>query len=199
MYIRNFLDTIVDEIELYRLSRLLLPKMAKAQYSDKRFRHFGLALEYYAHFTSPIRRYPDLQIHRIIKEKLQGNLTENRVNHYKNHLKKVAKHCSLGERSAEGIARVFDTLYVCRYMQDTVGKSFTGRISGITEFAIFIELENGIEGTMYIPKRKYILNPVLGTLEDSTGRMIYKIGEEIKIQVTQIDMKERRIIFDKTL
>lgn len=94
--------------------------MAKATYSDTPFRHFGLALEYYAHFTSPIRRYPDLQIHRIIKEKLQGKLSKDRIKHYHSILKKVANISSEKERDAEDIEHTMDDLYACRYMQDTV-------------------------------------------------------------------------------
>lgn len=94
--------------------------MAKALYADIKHRHFGLALEYYAHFTSPIRRYPDLQVHRIIKEKLRGTLTDARITHYKSILKKVARTCSERERAAEDIERAFDSLYAMRYMSDKV-------------------------------------------------------------------------------
>ena len=114
------MDGIQDSDEVYRYSRLFLPKMAKAVYADKPFRHFGLALDFYAHFTSPIRRYPDLQIHRIIKEKLHGTLSHERKIHYKNILKRVARVCSERERKAEEVSRAFDALYACRYMQDKV-------------------------------------------------------------------------------
>ncbi len=121
--IRDFLDTLSED-DTYKYSRLLLPKMAKAVYADSKHRHFGLALEYYAHFTSPIRRYPDLQVHRIIKEKLRGTLTDERIIHYKKILKKVARACSERERAAEDIERAFDSLYACRYMSNHVGEVF---------------------------------------------------------------------------
>jgi len=98
--------------------------MAKATYADAKHRHFGLALEYYSHFTSPIRRYPDLQVHRIIKEKLRGTLTDERIIHYKKILKKVARSCSERERTAEDIERAFDSLYACRYMANHVGETY---------------------------------------------------------------------------
>ena len=94
--------------------------MAKATYSDTPYRHFGLALEYYSHFTSPIRRYPDLQIHRIIKEKITGKLSSERSDHYKALLKRVARTCSERERSAEDIERAMNSLYICRYMVDKI-------------------------------------------------------------------------------
>jgi ribonuclease R len=151
-HIRFFLEGINDPDELYRLSRLLLPKMAKAYYSETVWRHFGLALDFYAHFTSPIRRYPDLQIHRIIKEKIRSQLTPTRIEHYKKILPKVAKACSAGERNADDTERAFDALYACRYMQDKISEKFSGRISGVSEFAIFVELENGIEVTIFLPR-----------------------------------------------
>ena len=98
--------------------------MAKATYSDTPFRHFGLALEYYSHFTSPIRRYPDLQIHRIIKEKIRNTLTPQRITHYKSILKRIARSCSEQERSAEDIERAMNSLYICRYMSNKIGKNY---------------------------------------------------------------------------
>jgi ribonuclease R len=98
--------------------------MAKATYSDTPFRHFGLALNYYSHFTSPIRRYPDLQVHRIIKDTLNKKLNSEKITHYKSILKKVARNCSEKERRAEDIERAMNSLYACRYMQDKIGKVY---------------------------------------------------------------------------
>jgi ribonuclease R len=120
VHIRQFMDGLESTEEYFRVSRLLLPKMAKATYSDKKFRHFGLALEYYTHFTSPIRRYPDLQVHRIIKEFLHKELNDSRKIHYQKLLTKVAKKTSENERHAEEIERAFDSLFMCRYMQQFV-------------------------------------------------------------------------------
>jgi ribonuclease R len=197
--IRKFLDSLSNERDLYRYSRLLLPKMAKAHYSDKRSMHFWLALEYYAHFTSPIRRYPDLQIHRIIKEKINNRLTPERRIHYKTILGKVARHCSLEERKAEDVARVFDALYACRFMEQNIWQIYGWRIAWITEFAIFIELENGIEWTLYLPRRRYRVNAIEWTLETLSGKIEHSIGDDMKVIILQVDMNERRIILQKTL
>lgn len=151
-HIREYLDTLSTDEGMYRASRLLLPKMAKAFYSDTSLMHFGLALEYYAHFTSPIRRYPDLQVHRIIKEELQKTLDKKQKEHYRHILKKIAKKCSDGEARATDIERAIDAIMVCRYMSDKVGQTFDGRVNGFTDWAIFIELENGVEVTVYLGK-----------------------------------------------
>lgn len=171
-HIREFLEKIQNPIDLYRFSRLLLPKMAKATYSDTPFRHFGLALEYYAHFTSPIRRYPDLQVHRIIKEKIHGVLTPERITHYKTILKKIARKCSEQERSAEDIERAMNSLYVCRYMSDKIGKTYRGQISGLAEFALFVELENGIETTLYLPRGRYNIDQIEGILTTTSDKKL---------------------------
>ncbi len=196
-HIREFLESIHDPIELYRYSRLLLPKMAKATYSDTPFRHFGLALEYYSHFTSPIRRYPDLQVHRIIKEKIQWKLSNERITHYKTLLKRIARTCSERERGAEDIERAMNSLYTCRYMSDKIWKTYTGQISGLSEFALFVELENGIETTLYLPRGRYNINTIEWVLTTSSGKKLWTIGESVQIKIASVNMAERRVIVEK--
>jgi ribonuclease R len=196
-HIREFLENISDPTELYRYSRLLLPKMAKATYSDTPFRHFGLALEYYSHFTSPIRRYPDLQVHRIIKEQIRGELTPERISHYKALLKRVARNCSERERWAEDIERAMNSLYICRYMADKVGKTYDGQISGLAEFALFVELENGIEATLYLPRGRYHIDSVNWVLSTPAGKQLGTIGERIRVKVESVNMVERRVVVEK--
>jgi ribonuclease R len=162
--------------------------MAKASYSDTPFRHFGLALDFYSHFTSPIRRYPDLQVHRIIKEYIRSEMTDVRLLHYKSLLKKIARTSSERERGAEDIERAFDSLYSSRYMSRHVGEVFRGQISSMAEFAVFIELENGIEATLYLPRRRHIVNRIDGTLETESGKILYRIGERMSIRVDRINM-----------
>ncbi len=193
-HIRSYLDTLSTTESLYRLSRLLLPKMAKAFYSDTSHMHFGLALEYYAHFTSPIRRYPDLQVHRIIKEELHKSLDKTRKDHYRHILKKIAKKCSDGEVRATDIERAVDAIIICRYMTDKVGETFEGRISGLTEWAIFVELENGVEVTVYQPRGwvRSIIDPVTGTLSRG-NRVIYTIGDPLRVKVIGINTVEKRV------
>lgn len=189
------MERITDPVEQFRLSRLLLPKMAKATYADSPFRHFGLALSFYSHFTSPIRRYPDLQVHRIIKETLHGQISSERKAHYRNLLKKVARLSSERERAAQDIERAFDALYMCRYMQDKVGKTYDGRISGITEYALYVELPSGVEGTIFLPRKKLFVNPVTGSLENAHGKELYRIGQALSVVVDGVNMEEKRIIF----
>ncbi len=196
-HIREFLENISDPTELYRYSRLLLPKMAKATYSDTPFRHFGLALEYYSHFTSPIRRYPDLQVHRIIKEQIRGELTPERISHYKALLKRVARNCSERERWAEDIERAMNSLYICRYMADKVGKIYDGQISGLAEFALFVELENGIEATLYLPRGRYNIDSVNWVLTTTSGKQLGAIGERIRVKVESVNMAERRVVIER--
>ncbi len=196
-HIREFLESISDPIDLYRYSHLLLPKMAKANYSDIPFRHFGLALEFYSHFTSPIRRYPDLQLHRIIKEKICNTLTKERIVHYNNILKRIAKKCSEQERSAEDIERAISSLYICRYMNDKIGKGYQWQISWLAEFALFIELENGIETTLYLPRWKYNIDQIEGIIRTSSGKKIGTIGEIIQIKIKEVNMIDRRVIVEK--
>ncbi len=196
-HIREFLENISDPTELYRYSRLLLPKMAKATYSDTPFRHFGLALEYYSHFTSPIRRYPDLQVHRIIKEKIRGELTPERISYYKALLKRVARNCSERERWAEDIERAMNSLYICRYMADKVNKIYDGQISGLAEFALFVELENGIEATLYLPRGRYNIDSVSWVLTDPSGKRLGTIGEKIRVKLESVNMTERRVVVER--
>ena len=196
---RSWIDEnlqIGNDIALYRFSRLMLPKMAKAFYSDTALMHFGLALEFYSHFTSPIRRYPDLQIHRIIKEELRWELSSDRKKHYRSLLKKIAKKCSDGENLATSIERSVDAIMICRYMQKRIGQSFSGRVSGLAEWAIFVELKSGVEVTVYTDKwrshGRYIVDPVRGTL--SLGqKILYTIGDELVVKVVGINSEEKRV------
>ncbi len=127
------------------LSRILLRALPKAIYSEKNEGHFWLGLEFYSHFTSPIRRYPDLQIHRIIKQKLAGKLDANKVIHYKKLLPEVAKQNSDSERKAEEIERKIDDLFKVKYMKSRIGEEYTGVISWAIAKGIFIELPNTVE------------------------------------------------------
>ncbi len=193
-HIREFLEKITDEQELYKYSRLLLPKMAKATYSDIPFRHFGLALNYYSHFTSPIRRYPDLQVHRIIKDTLNKKLNSEKITHYKSILKKVARNCSEKERRAEDIERAMNSLYSCRYMQDKIGKIYSWKISGLSEFALFIEIEIWIEVTLYLPRGDYHINQIEWVLTSGKWKIIATIWDTLEVKIDSLNMSERRIV-----
>ena len=121
------------------ISRLTLRSMKQARYTVENTGHFGLAADCYCHFTSPIRRYPDLQIHRIIKESLRGRLNEKRIEHYEHILPEVAKHSSEMERRADEAERETIKMKKVQYMEAHVGETFEGVISGVTEWGFFVE------------------------------------------------------------
>ena len=138
------------------ISRLTLRSMKKAKYTTECVGHFGLAAKYYCHFTSPIRRYPDLQIHRIIKENLHGGLSPKRADHYDAILPDVAVQTSAMERRAADAERDTDKLKMAEYMEQFVGETFDGVVSGVTAWGVYVELPNTIEGMVSINNRASI-------------------------------------------
>ncbi len=181
-----------------RLIRTLaLRAMKQARYSTECKGHYGLAMEYYTHFTSPIRRYPDLQIHRIIKEYLRNELTEKRISHYSQILGKVAEKSSFLERRADDVERDADKLKMVEYMTGHIGEEYDGIISGVTDWGIYVELPNCIEGMIplrdmddyYELEERY--HRVVGR---ATGR-IYRLGEAVRIQVVRADKAAAEIDF----
>jgi VacB/RNase II family 3'-5' exoribonuclease len=207
-HIRTFLESQVVENERYRLSRLLLPKMAKARYADMPIRHFWLSLLFYSHFTSPIRRYPDLLVHRIIKKFLHNELDPTTKARYTKDMKKYGKNLTEREKRAEDVERAIDALMMCRYMAKYVGQIFSGKISWITENALYVELESGVEGSLFFGKNakklvyfstqkwiptKLIHDPIRWSLKDKSGKEIYTIWQSIKVRIQEVDMENRRI------
>ena len=144
--IQKLLGKVEGTPEEDLISRLALRSMKRARYTTENTGHFGLAAKYYTHFTSPIRRYPDLQIHRIIKENLRGRLTENRISHYEEILPEVARKCSEHERSAEEAEREVTKMKKAEYMRARIGEEYDGVISGVTKWGIYVELPNTVEG-----------------------------------------------------
>jgi ribonuclease R len=124
--------------------------MKQAKYQATCNGHFGLAAQYYCHFTSPIRRYPDLQIHRIIKENLRGGLAEKRIKHYNSILPDVAELNSKAERRADEAERETEKLKKAQYMEKHIGEEFEGVISGITAYGMYVELPNTVEGMIHV-------------------------------------------------
>jgi ribonuclease R len=169
--------------------------MKRAQYGTECTGHFGLSAKYYTHFTSPIRRYPDLQIHRIIKENIKGGLSEKRFTHYDKILPEVAKQCSTTERRADDAERDVEKLKKAEYMSYHIGEEFEGVISGITQWGIYVELPNTIEG--FIP-----IESIPGSFECIPERFLlkgakesYSIGETLLVKVIDVDFYRRRTIF----
>ncbi len=176
------------------LNRVMLRSMQKAKYSPENLGHFGLASGCYCHFTSPIRRYPDLCVHRIIKEVLNGGYPQA-VEKYASFVERAAEQSSVRERRATEAEREVDDLYTTMYMSERIGKEFDAVISGVTNFGLFAELENTVEG--FIP-----IESLFGEYAfDAEGfrlvgrRESYTIGEKVKIEVLDVDFERRRTIF----
>lgn len=188
--LQKLLDKIADTEEETLISRLTLRSMKRASYTVECTGHFGLACQYYCHFTSPIRRYPDLQIHRIIKDQLRGRLREERLAHYTERLPEVAKHSSKAERRAEEAERETDKMKKAEYMEDHVGERYEGVISGITQWGIYVELPNTVEGLVHVSTLAgdffYYNEETYEMVGRDTGKT-YKLGQRITVQVKGAD------------
>ncbi|MCD5374923.1 ribonuclease R [Candidatus Gracilibacteria bacterium] len=181
--------------QLQYLQKLLLRSLSKARYSEKNLGHFGLALKFYSHFTSPIRRYPDLQIHRIIKEICKGKFSSERRGYYNEILPKVARRSSdTADRSEKMEYKVRDML-ACKYMSDKIGKQFTANISGMIEKGFFVELPDTIEGFVDYGMTGLTYNPERMLLEDATGKELH-FGSEVQVILIDIDTSRMRLEFE---
>lgn len=196
--LQKFLEKIEGTDEEPLLSRLTLRAMKRAQYTTECTGHFGLAAKYYTHFTSPIRRYPDLQIHRIIKENLNGGISEKRIGHYKDILGETAKQSSLTERRADDAEREVEKLKKTEYMKQRIGQCYDGVISGITAWGIYVELPNTIEGMVRVTdiegdyfKYDESRYEMYGELTKKT----YRLGEHVRVKCTGADTVQKTIDF----
>ncbi len=196
--LQKLLGQITDTEEETLISRLTLRSMKQARYTVECTGHFGLACQHYCHFTSPIRRYPDLQIHRIIKDQLRGRLHEERISHYLERLPEVAKHSSKMERRAEEAERETDKLKKAEYMEEHIGESFEGVISGITQWGIYVELPNTVEGLIHVSTLSgdffYYDEETYEMVGRDTGKT-YKLGQRITIQVKGVDRMSGTVDF----
>ncbi|ENZ44500.1 ribonuclease R [Enterocloster bolteae] len=196
--LQKLLDKIEGTPEEVLLSRLTLRSMKQAKYTTLCSGHFGLAARYYTHFTSPIRRYPDLQIHRIIKESLKGGLGEKRAGYYEAILPGVAMQTSALERRAEEAERETDKLKKCEYMSRFIGQEFDGVISGVTNWGLYVELPNTVEGLVRISELRddyYIFDEQHYELVGEMTRKTFKLGQPIRVQVASTDRLLRTVDF----
>lgn len=196
--IQKLLAKASDTPEEAFISRIALRSMKRARYSTLCSGHFGLAARYYCHFTSPIRRYPDLQIHRIIKENLHGNLDESRILHYNGILDEVAQKSSTLERRADEAERDTEKLKKAEYMSDRIGKVYEGMVTSVTEWGMYVELPNTVEGLVRVDDMFddfYHFNREHMTLTGSQSGRQYGIGTRLKIIVSRVDMQSRTIQF----
>lgn len=196
--LQKLLQKIEDTPQEALISRLTLRSMKQAKYATVSTGHFGLAAKYYCHFTSPIRRYPDLQIHRIIKDNLRGRMNEKRIEHYDKILTEVAVQSSAMERRADEAERETEKLKKVEYMEDRIGQVFDGVISSITSWGIYVELPNTVEGLVHVTALDddyyYYDESVYEMVGDKTDNR-YKLGQKVKVKVFATDKILRTIDF----
>ena len=197
--IQKLLAKVEGKPEEPMIARLALRSMKQAKYTPENEGHFGLAASCYTHFTSPIRRYPDLQIHRIIKETLRGRMDEERIRHYQSILEEVTKHASETERRAEEAERETVKLKKVQYMKNFIGEEYEGVISGITKWGMYVELPNTIEGLVHVVN---MTDDHYEYIEDryemqgiNTGKT-YRLGQKVCVRVMAANELQRTIDFE---
>lgn len=196
--LQKLLDSLDGREEAPLISRLTLRSLKQAKYSTECEGHFGLAAKYYCHFTSPIRRYPDLQIHRIIKDNLNGRLTEERKKHYQEFLDEVAAQASKTERTAEEAERDVEKMKKVEYMERHIGEIYDGVISGVTNWGIYVELPNTVEGIIRLENVQddfYRFDEQRYQLVGDRFHKVYRLGQHITIMVLSVDKLLKTVDF----
>jgi ribonuclease R len=198
---RDYMDlvnSVKDRPDAHLIQTVLLRSMSQAVYSPETKGHFGLALEAYAHFTSPIRRYPDLLVHRAIRHCLQGKTPESFYYGFP-EMVTLGEHCSANERRADEATRDVVSWLKCEYMQDKVGEEFAGIISAVTSFGFFVELADiYVEGLVHISSLGqdfFHFDPVSHQLKGERTGMNYRLGDSVSVTVARVDLDEKKIDF----
>lgn len=197
--LQEILEKVKGKKEETVVSTLLLRSMMRAKYSPECVGHFGLAAKYYCHFTSPIRRYPDLQIHRIIKEFINGKIDDDRSKKLTALVDYAARQSSETENIATEAEREVDDLKKAEYMLDRIGEEFEGIVSSVTSFGMFVELPNTIEGLIHITALDddyYIYDENHLCLMGERTKKIYRLGDFVKVRCSKVDIPNREIYFD---
>ncbi len=197
----GLLDKLENESDKDIISTYMLRSLKLAKYSNECLGHFGLNAKYYCHFTSPIRRYPDLFIHRIITKAIENNysFSDNELIRYEKRAEKYSKTSSEMEKTATKIERDFDTLYSCIYMKRFVGEEFEAKIASVTSFGLFVKLENTIEGFVgfeSIPGDYYLYDERTRIIIGKRTKKQYKVGDEIKVRLIKSDVLTKQIDFE---
>ncbi len=195
---QKILEKIEGEPYEALISKMMLRSMKQARYAVECSGHFGLSCKYYCHFTSPIRRYPDLQIHRIIKEYLKGKLNDKRIDHYKRILPTVANDNSAKERRAEEAEREVIKLKEIEYMSEHIGEEFDGVVSGVTSNYIFVELKNTVEGAVsvaYMYDDCYYFSEETYSMIGENTKKRYQLGDKVRVKVLKCDKIKKVIDF----
>ena len=196
--VQELLGKIKDQAEERAINMLVFRAMEKAIYNPKNIGHFGLGVKNYSHFTSPIRRYPDLQIHRIIKLFISNQLTEEKKRELKNIVAIIARNSSEQESVAIDAQREAENLKKTQYMSYHIGEVFEGTISDVASFGFFVELDNGIYGLVRLGSLEndyyeYDQNNFL--LKGTKTKQVYKIGDRVQIKIGKVDLDERKVDF----
>ncbi|WP_379128727.1 ribonuclease R [Paenibacillus sp. sgz500958] len=199
--LQNLLEEIKDTKEQTVISTMMLRSMKQAKYDAESTGHFGLAAEFYSHFTSPIRRYPDLVIHRVMREVLEsgGTLSQKRHDYLASRMPDIAQQSSERERVAVEAERDTEQLKKCEYMLDKVGEEFEAMISSVTSFGMFIELDNTVEGLIRLSGLTddyYHFDEAHMALIGERTSKVFRIGDEVKIRVAKVNMDEHNIDFE---
>jgi len=195
----QILQDLVNSVKGTKLEHLInkitLRALKKAVYSANNIGHFGLASEYYCHFTSPIRRYPDLIVHRLIKASIQGKDIKNKYDQMVSQLEEIAKHCSTTERKAELAERDLSDVYKAMYMKQHVGSKFDGVISGVIQYGLFVELENTVEGFIRVDYLDgyYNFDKDNFRLYKEKSNFSYSLGEKVRIKIINVNIPKREI------
>lgn len=196
--LQSIIKAIQGKKEEKAISTIILRSLKQAKYSPECTGHFGLAASYYCHFTSPIRRYPDLQIHRIIKEFINNEMTSRRQDKLKDIVLKASEQSSEMERKAEVAERDIHKYYKCLYMEDKIGEEFEGMISSVTSFGIYVELPDTVEGLIPISNLVddyYIFNETEFNMVGQNTNKVFKVGDEIKVKLDLVNVDSREITF----
>ncbi|MDO4552890.1 MAG: ribonuclease R [Bacillota bacterium] len=194
----DILEQVSGQPQEHVVSRVMLRSMKKAVYGTECLGHFGLGVSYYCHFTSPIRRYPDLFIHRVIKESLRGSLSPERAEALLSRAAEAASLSSAGERKADELEREVEKLKKAEFMSSRIGLEYDGVISGAASFGFFVEIENTIEGLVSVNSLyddHYDFEPEKYRLIGRRRRKIYGLGDPVRVRVEQVDLQRREIDF----
>ncbi|WP_119318499.1 ribonuclease R [Companilactobacillus formosensis] len=199
---QNVLSDVVGTPEEQVVTIMLLRSLQQARYSDEPLGHFGLAAKYYTHFTSPIRRYPDLTVHRMIHSYAEHGFTDDEQAKWSNKLQEIAEHTSSRERISINAERAVDDLKKTEYMADQVGNTFDAVVSSVTSFGMFIQLDNTVEGLIHISNMKddfYEFDEKSMSMHGRGTGKTFKVGQPIKVKLIRADVEHRQIDFERVL
>jgi ribonuclease R len=181
------------------VNRVVLRSMKKARYSEASLGHFGLAASFYCHFTSPIRRYPDLVVHRLLKELIHGKLDDKKTAEWNERLPEMAQQCSNREKVAQDAERAVDDLKKCEYMEKRLGDEFSALISGVAQFGFFAALDNTVEGMVRVAS----LDDDYYTCDEKNYRLVgkhtgrvFRLGDEVRVKAVGVDLESFNVDFE---